>query len=98
MPDPVRGEIVLVLEPAGRAAGSAGQVGRASAGGSGGRSRTVSFGASDAAVRAALRDLLDAGVGTKKAAGIVAGLTGLPKRQVYDLALRVQDAQTRLLE
>jgi 16S rRNA (cytidine1402-2'-O)-methyltransferase len=104
LPDPVRGEIVLVLEPAGRAAGSSGgksakRSADASAGASaGGEAELVSFGASDAAVRAALGDLLAAGVGTKKAAGVVAGLTGLPKRQVYDLALRVQDAQTRLLE
>ena len=92
LPDPVRGEIVLVLEPAGRAAGSA--AGKSA----GADAEPVSFGASDTMLQAALRELLAAGVGTKKAAGIVAGLTGLPKRQVYDLALRVQDGQTRLLE
>jgi 16S rRNA (cytidine1402-2'-O)-methyltransferase len=90
--DPVRGEIVLVLEPAGRAAGSSG------GGSAGSETGPVSFGASDTALQAALRDLLAAGVGTKKAAGIVAGLTGQPKRQVYDLALRVRDGRTRLLE
>lgn len=73
LPDPVRGEIVLVLEPAGRegAAGTA---------------------VSDTALLAALRDLLDAGVGTKKAAAIVAGLTGLPKRRVYDVAVALLGA------
>jgi 16S rRNA (cytidine1402-2'-O)-methyltransferase len=88
LPEPARGEIVLVLEAAGRAAGSAG--GRSG----GNEAEPVSFGASDAVLQTALRELLAAGVGTKKAAGIVAGLTGLPKRQVYDLALRIQDGQT----
>jgi 16S rRNA (cytidine1402-2'-O)-methyltransferase len=77
LPEPVRGEIVLVLEPAAWAAGGE------AAGGPG-----------DAAtVQAALRDLLAAGLGTKKAAGIVAGLTGLPRRQLYDLALRIGEPE-----
>ena len=68
LPKPVRGEIVLVLEPAGLPAAAA-----------------ALGAAAGAPVEVALRDLLRAGVGTKKAASIVAGLTGLPRRQVYDL-------------
>jgi hypothetical protein len=33
---------------------------------------------------------LECGVGTKKAAAIVAGITGLPRRQVYALALDIR--------
>ena len=79
-PDPVRGEIVLVLEPAGR------HFATAAAHEGTGWAAAATPGSADA-VRTALRDLLDAGIGTKRAAGIVAGLAGLPKRQVYDLAL-----------
>lgn len=82
--DPVRGEIVLVLEPEGRTGGGSAPL--SACGGVAG----------DAAIRAALRELLEAGMGTKKAAGIVAGLTGLPRRRVYDLALMVQGGQDRL--
>jgi 16S rRNA (cytidine1402-2'-O)-methyltransferase len=74
--DPVRGEIVLVLEPAGG----------------------VESGASTRdgeAVRRALTELLSAGLGTKKAAGIVAGLTGMPRRVAYELALEMADAEVR---
>jgi 16S rRNA (cytidine1402-2'-O)-methyltransferase len=86
LPEPVRGEIVLVLEPGGRPALTAGRgvgggIERAGAGRPSG---------SDDATQAALRDLLECGVGTKKAAAIVAGLTGLPRRQVYALALGVR--------
>jgi 16S rRNA (cytidine1402-2'-O)-methyltransferase len=72
--DPVRGEIVLVLEPA--FAGETGVAGR-----------TLDVGQ---AARKAMADLLESGVGTKKAAGIVAALSGLPRRTVYDLGLELK--------
>ena len=86
LPQPVRGEIVLVLEPAGRQAGAGnGGGGRQTAG------RVGRTGSEPEAVmdrtRAALSELLASGLGTNKAASIVAALTGLPKRHVYDLAL-----------
>jgi 16S rRNA (cytidine1402-2'-O)-methyltransferase len=95
LPDPVRGEIVLVLEPAGATA-AVGRAARRQAAASGGGAdgspgplgpQTVAAG--PAHVEAALRDLLGAGVGTKKAAGIVAGLTGLSRRQLYETALGI---------
>jgi 16S rRNA (cytidine1402-2'-O)-methyltransferase len=85
LPDPVRGEIVLVLEPAGRPLAGGGVV----AGGTGATAGGPAPLGGDA-VQAALRELLVASVGTKKAAAIVAGLTGLPKRSVYDRALELQ--------
>jgi 16S rRNA (cytidine1402-2'-O)-methyltransferase len=102
LPDPVRGEIVLVLEPYGQTASTrrsarrqvaarAGGGGEAGPGGTGPEMAASMAGA--ASIEAALRELLDAGVGTKKAAGIVAGLTGLPRRQVYDLALGIREGE-----
>ena len=79
LPETVRGEIVLVLEPAGRRT-----VADAEPAGAG------SEAGGDGLIQAALRDLLACGVGTKKAASIIAGLTGLPRRQVYNLALGVR--------
>ena len=92
LPDPVRGEIVVVLEPAGVSAAGRAARRQASAGGSGpegpgGLSGAPGVAAGPAHIEAALRDLLKAGVGTKKAAGIVAGLTGLARRQLYEMAL-----------
>jgi len=72
--DPVRGEVVLVLEAAAnglRASASAGLAGRE-------------------AIRRSLTDLLTIGVGTRRAAAIVADLTGLPRRVVYEVALQLQ--------
>lgn len=86
--DSVRGEIVLVLEPAG------GVESRAAAAGGGGAGRA--FGGREAA-RRALAELLDAGLGTKKAAGIVAGLTGMSRKAAYELALELADAESRPL-
>jgi len=42
--------------------------------------------------RAALAELARLGVGTKKAAALVAGLTGLPARRAYELGLEVRRA------
>ncbi len=82
--DPVRGEVVLVLEPGGGL-----QTGVATGGG-GGAGQVFGDGE---AVRRALTELLDAGLGTKKAAGIVAGLTGMPRKVAYELALGLADAE-----
>jgi 16S rRNA (cytidine1402-2'-O)-methyltransferase len=86
--DPVRGEVVLVLEPAG------GVENRALAPSGGGVGRAYS---DREAVRRALAELLGAGLGTKKAAGIVAGLTGMPRKAAYELALDIADAVGRPL-
>jgi 16S rRNA (cytidine1402-2'-O)-methyltransferase len=101
LPEPVRGEIVLVLEPAGRgqATGRPPVAAGTEAGDLPGTSPRgtslpgLSLPSGDGAIQAALRELLDAGVGTKKAAGIVAGLTGLPRRRVYELALLVRGGE-----
>ena len=84
--DSVRGEIVLVIAPPtvvkeGDPALQAGAADRP----------TIS----DAEGRAwsALTELEELGVGTKKAANIVAGLTGLTPRRVYGLALEVRKAR-----
>jgi 16S rRNA (cytidine1402-2'-O)-methyltransferase len=88
LPRPLRGEIVLVLEPAARQAGAAGGAGGQAAGWAGRTGAALeAVIAGDDKTRAALRELLACGLGTKKAASIVAGLTGLSKRQVYALAL-----------
>jgi 16S rRNA (cytidine1402-2'-O)-methyltransferase len=84
--DPVRGEIVLVLEPAGGVESGA----PTHDGGGAGRA----FGDREA-VRQALTELLSAGLGTKKAAGMVAGLTGMPKKVAYELALEMAGAKVR---
>jgi 16S rRNA (cytidine1402-2'-O)-methyltransferase len=83
--DPVRGEIVLVLEPTPMAGPAAGR------GASGGNSPYAGE-----AVRRALRELLDSGLGVKKAAGVVADLAGLPRRVVYEAGLEIkEDARRR---
>jgi 16S rRNA (cytidine1402-2'-O)-methyltransferase len=86
LPEQVRGEIVLVLEPGGRPAPLAGR------GAYGGAEQAGSglYAGGDDSIRAALRDLLECGIGTKKAAAIVAGITGLPRRHVYALALDIR--------
>lgn len=70
LPDPVRGEVVLVLGPSQEMAGAA-------------RSSDVG----ETTVREALLELLEAGLGTKKASLVAAKLSGLPSRRVYELAL-----------
>ena len=78
--DPVRGEVVLVLEPAGVAAGP----------GSGFRGANVAVERAD--VEKALSALRESGLGVKRAAAIVAELTGLPRRTAYEMALRVKES------
>jgi 16S rRNA (cytidine1402-2'-O)-methyltransferase len=74
----VRGEIVMVLEAAGAA-----------------HEALLSSGleALGERVRTVLSELERMGVGTKKAADLVSGLTGLPRRQVYEQALAVKTQQ-----
>jgi 16S rRNA (cytidine1402-2'-O)-methyltransferase len=81
--DPVRGEIVLVLEPGG------GSKGAASAGSAGNIAPAI-VGDVEQRAREALVELQRLGAGTKKAAGIVAGLTGLAPKRAYALALEVK--------
>ena len=90
--DPVRGEIVVVLAPATSTGG------RLSGQGGAGRSAAPAV-AGDVEQRAlvALGELTAAGVGTKRAAAIVAGLTGLSTRHAYRLALQAR-ASSALLE
>jgi 16S rRNA (cytidine1402-2'-O)-methyltransferase len=82
--DPVRGEIVMVLAPAAPSGGV--PLGR------GGAGRQAAPAGGDLEQRAleALAELTALGVGTKKAATIVAGLTGLSTRRAYALALQVR--------
>ncbi|NLV72532.1 MAG: 16S rRNA (cytidine(1402)-2'-O)-methyltransferase [Actinobacteria bacterium] len=95
--DPVRGEIVLVLA-AKRAVDAASPKAGISASPDEALSCTalsVSSGATtelEQRVRAALGELVRLGVGTKKAAGVVAALTGLPGRRAYELGLEVKAA------
>ena len=76
----------------GRGAGSPSRPGARGDSAGAGAGRDPSAGATArrgrSSIEAALRSLLEAGVGTKRAAGIVAELTGLPRRQVYELGAR----------
>ncbi len=83
---PVRGEIVLVLE----AGGTETLFGRSDAGEEDAGAPVPVVADMEGRVRQALEELAALGVGTKKAAGIVAGLTGLSARRVYDLALELK--------
>jgi 16S rRNA (cytidine1402-2'-O)-methyltransferase len=93
LPEPVRGEIVLVLEPVVQTGGSRGGDGEATGGGRAGKGPTTAAGPVDARVRQAVQDLLDCGVGTKKTAAVIAGVTGLSRRRLYDLAVSLQDRE-----
>ena len=88
--DPVRGEIVLCLEPSG---GQAAVTPRSSSAeeSAPAASLGLSPAAMEAKAREALSRLLGMGVGTKAAAGIVAELTGLPARRAYALALEAKE-------
>lgn len=81
LPNPLRGEIVLVLEPATARTRTAGR-------------KIAERAAEDEdQVYVALRELVRLGVGTKKAAGIVAALTGIPARRAYELALEARNLE-----
>ena len=77
--DDVRGEIVLVLAATGGHADAGAVTG---AGAATGRNGDL-----EGRARRAFVELGGLGVGTKKAAGIVAGLTGLSARRAYELGL-----------
>ncbi len=79
--DPVRGEIVLVLGPVGSVSAKGSALGAAS---------PALAGDSEQRARVALAEMVRLGVGTKKAAGIVAGLTGLSARRAYELGLEAK--------
>jgi 16S rRNA (cytidine1402-2'-O)-methyltransferase len=79
--DPVRGEIVLVLAPAG-AEPEGGDLGGAA---------PALAGDAEQRARLALAEMARLGVGTKRAAGIVAGLTGLSARRAYELGLETKE-------
>lgn len=68
--EPVRGEIVVVLEPA--AAGRGGAAG------------------AEQAARRAVSELVQAGIGVKRAAGLVSELTGVSRRELYESGVRVK--------
>ncbi|MGI5939883.1 MAG: 16S rRNA (cytidine(1402)-2'-O)-methyltransferase [Thermoleophilia bacterium] len=87
--DPVRGEIVLVLAPSGVVP----QRGRGCASGSGYPGVPLAVDAVEHRARVALADLVQLGIGMKKAARIVAGLTGLPARRAYELGLEGRHEQ-----
>jgi 16S rRNA (cytidine1402-2'-O)-methyltransferase len=80
MPEAVRGEVVLVLEPA-----PASHEGEASRRG----------GATAEEAGRALSDLLGRGWGARQAASFVAGLSGLPERSLYTRALELKRAADR---
>lgn len=77
--DPVRGEIVLVLEP------------RGVAGGPGSRVLGAEAVVERETVEKALRVLRESGIGVKKAAAIVAELTGISSRAIYAVAVGLRE-------
>lgn len=87
--DPVRGEVVLVLE----ASAGVGTRGRGSRGESAGAAASdpSTCAALEGQAYKALAELVDSGVGTKMAARIVADLTGLSVKQAYALALKAKE-------
>ena len=80
--DETRGEVVLVLEPVG--AGPRG--GGPAAGGTGIATKTR--------ITEILQELLQKGLSVKDVAGVVNGLTGMPGRAAYELALEAKRRST----
>ena len=99
LPDTVRGEIVVVLAstegPALEASTRAAAASRTAEGARTGVSPRIAAQAAvpdlEGSARKAIAELGRLGVGTKKAAALVAGLTGLSARRVYELGLEVKD-------
>ncbi len=88
--DPVRGEIVLVLAPV-SSAGAEAQAGAGTQTDAGTQPGAAPLpGDVEERARLALSELEHLGVGTKRAATIVAGLTGLSARRTYELGLEVR--------
>lgn len=79
--DETRGEVVLVLEPVG-----AGPGGGPAAGGTGIATTTR--------ITEILQELLQKGLSVKDVAGVVNGLTGMPGRAAYELALEAKRRST----
>jgi 16S rRNA (cytidine1402-2'-O)-methyltransferase len=90
LPQPVRGEIVLVLEPSWEADVGSGFARRRAAGRPGEAPLPRD---TEERIRSALRELLEAGVGTKRAAVVVARLTGLPANTLYEMALAEKERE-----
>jgi 16S rRNA (cytidine1402-2'-O)-methyltransferase len=87
--DPVRGEIVVVLEPyaeSGDPMTKAGGPGTRGVPGGTDARRGV-----EGKAEKVLAELLESGMGTKQAARIVADMTGLSTRRAYALALRAKE-------
>ncbi|MBN1629887.1 MAG: 16S rRNA (cytidine(1402)-2'-O)-methyltransferase [Thermoleophilia bacterium] len=90
LPDPVRGEIVVVLAPSNGADGAPADAATAPR-----RRRSpapVAVAAMEQRAREAFEELAELGVGTKKAAGIIAGLSGLSNKRAYELGVAVKAA------
>lgn len=95
--EPVRGEIVVVLEPSGAGPAAEGAAGEGTTDArrpADARREGAGLPATAVEERAvqALGELARLGVKTKKASAIVASLTGLPARRAYELALTARDA------
>ena len=82
--DETRGEVVLVLEPVG--AGPGGGGGNPVAGRAGGATET--------SITEILQVLLQRGLSVKDVAGVLNGLTGMPGRAAYELALEAKRRST----
>lgn len=90
LPEPVRGEIVVVLGVSGGPAGRLHPEPLAGPGGSFATGGGMAAGELEQRARAALAELQRLGIGTKQAAGLVARLSGIPGKTVYRLALEVK--------
>jgi 16S rRNA (cytidine1402-2'-O)-methyltransferase len=82
--EPVRGEVVLVLEPVGHADVWAGTRAYETVG-------PAAEGPTREAVEQAVSRLLSGGLGTKDAAAVVASLTGMPSREAYRLVVSIKE-------
>ncbi len=90
LPDPVRGEIVLVLAPSNGA--DEAQADAATAPRRRRSAAPVAVATVEQRAREAFEELAGFGVGTKKAAGIIAGLSGLSNKRAYELGVAAKAA------